>query len=246
MSSTRPGFLGKYDRRSAIKSTRAEGLFARQAELEGKVLISMVETPISRGFRSRRLEQTPKNRVPPGQYVTTDFPVLSAGPTPLTKEEDWSLTLDLGGSPLGKWSWGEFEALPQTTIKTDIHCVTKWSKLDTTWQGVTFDDLLKAVGLSKPPAHFVMAHCDGGYTTNLPVADLIDGRGAIVTRYEGLPIPPAHGGPARLLAQRLYFWKSGKWVRRLRFMEKDERGFWESLGYHNYGDPWKEQRYEGD
>jgi len=146
----------------------------------------------------------------------------------------------------GKWSWAEFEALPQTTLKRDIHCVTKWSKLDTTWQGVTFDDLLKAVGLAEAPAPYVMAHCDGGYTTNVPTADLVDGKGMIATRYEGLPIAPAHGGPARLLVPHLYFWKSGKWVRRLRFMEKDERGFWESLGYHNYGDPWKEQRYDGD
>jgi DMSO/TMAO reductase YedYZ molybdopterin-dependent catalytic subunit len=202
----------------------------------------MAGTPISRGFRSRRQEQTPRNRVPPGQYVTTDFPVLSAGPTPQIKVEDWTLSLQLAGSLPGKWSWLEFEALPQTTIKTDIHCVTKWSKLDTTWRGVTFDDLLKAAGLAEPPAPFLMAHSDGGYTTNLPVADLVDGKGMIVTRYEGLPIPPVHGGPARLFVPHLYF----KWVRRLRFMEKDERGFWESLGYHNYGDPWKEQRYDGD
>ena len=107
----------------------------------------MDEPPISRGFRSRWKEQVLKNRVPPGQYVTTDFPVLSAGPTPQIKLENWSLSLQLGGSVLGKWTWAEFEALPQTTIRTDIHCVTKWSKLDTTWQGVTFDDLLKAIGV---------------------------------------------------------------------------------------------------
>jgi len=206
----------------------------------------MEETPISRGFRPKRQEQIPTDRVPPGQYVTTDFPVLSAGPTPHIKVTDWTFALQLGGSLLGKWSWAQFEALPQTTIKTDIHCVTKWSKLDTTWQGVTFDDLLKEVGLSEVPAPFIMAHCDGAYTTNVPVADLIGGRGMVATRYEGLPIAPAHGGPARLLVPHLYFWKSGKWVRRIRFMQKDERGFWESLGYHNYGDPWKQQRYDGD
>jgi len=207
---------------------------------------AMSEPPISRGFRSRRQEQTPKNRLPPGQYVTTDFPVLSAGPTPQITVENWTFTLQLGGAILGTWNWAEFETLPQTTIKTDIHCVTKWSKLDTAWQGVTFDDLLKAVGLSEPPAPYIMAHCDGGYTTNVPPADLVGGQGMIATRYEGLPILPMHGGPARLLVPHLYFWKSAKWVRRLRFMEKDERGFWESLGYHNYGDPWKEQRYDGD
>jgi DMSO/TMAO reductase YedYZ molybdopterin-dependent catalytic subunit len=204
------------------------------------------EAHISRGFRSKRREQTTKDRVPPGQYVTTEFPILSAGPTPQTKVANWNLALQLGSSLLRVWSWAEFEALPQTTVKTDIHCVTKWSKLDTTWQGVTFEDLLKAAGLSEPPEPYVMAHCDGGYSTNVPVADLVGGKGMIVTRYDGLPIPPAHGGPARLLVPHLYFWKSAKWVRRIRFMPKDERGFWESVGYHNYGDPWKEQRYDGD
>ncbi len=141
----------------------------------------MDETHISRGFKSKRQEQTPKKRLPPGQYVTTDFPVLSAGPTPQIKVADWTFALQLNGSLLGKWNWEEFEALRQTTIKTDIHCVTKWSKLDTTWQGVTFDDLLKAVGLSEPPAPYIMAHCDGAYTTNVPVADLVGGRGMVVT-----------------------------------------------------------------
>jgi DMSO/TMAO reductase YedYZ molybdopterin-dependent catalytic subunit len=206
----------------------------------------MANAPISRGFRSRQAEQTQKDRLPPGQYVTTDFPVLSAGPTPQIKVESWNFALQFGGSLLGKWSWAEFEALPQTTITTDIHCVTKWSKRDTNWRGVTFDNLLKAVGLAKPRARYVMAHCDGGYTTNVPVADLVDGKSMVATRYEGLPILPAHGGPARLLVPHLYFWKSAKWVRRLRFMEMDEPGFWESLGYHIYGDPWKEQRYDGD
>ena len=206
----------------------------------------MNETTINRGFRSRRYAQPTSNRLPPGQYVTTDFPVLSAGPTPLIHRENWTLSLQLGGSLLGKWNWAQFEALAQTTIKTDIHCVTKWSKLGTTWQGVTLDDLLSAAGLEEPPEPFIMAHCDGAYSTNLPVEDLIGGKGMIATRYEGLPIPPEHGGPARLLVPHLYFWKSGKWVRRLRFMERDEPGFWEARGYHNYGDPWKEQRYTGD
>jgi DMSO/TMAO reductase YedYZ molybdopterin-dependent catalytic subunit len=207
---------------------------------------SMNKRPISRGFKSRQMEQTPKDPLPPGQYVTTDFPVLSAGPTPQVSVENWNFALQFGGSLLGKWTWAEFEALPQTTLTTDIHCVTKWSKLDTTWQGVTFDDLLKVVGLAKPRARYVMAHCDGGYTTNVPVADLVDGQSMIATRYAGLPIPSVHGGPARLLVPHLYFWKSAKWVRRLRFMETDEPGFWELRGYHIYGDPWKEQRYDGD
>jgi DMSO/TMAO reductase YedYZ molybdopterin-dependent catalytic subunit len=206
----------------------------------------MEESPISRGFRSKREDQATKNRLPPGQYLTTDFPVLSAGPTPHVKLEDWNLSLQHGGALLGKWNWAEFQALPQTTTTTDIHCVTKWSKFDTVWQGVTFDELLRAAGLAVSPTAYVMAHCDGAYTTNIPVADLVNGQALIATHYDGLPLLPAHGGPARLLVPHLYFWKSGKWVRRLRFMEKDEPGFWEAHGYHIYGDPWKEQRYEGD
>jgi Oxidoreductase molybdopterin binding domain len=137
----------------------------------------MDDAYVSRGFKSKRQTQVARDRVPPGQYVTADFPNLSAGPTPQIKVSEWKLALQLGGSLLGVWTWEAFEALPQTTIKTDIHCVTKWSKLDTTWQGVTFDDLLKAVGLSEPPEPYVMVHCDGGYSTNLPLADLIDGKG---------------------------------------------------------------------
>lgn len=121
-----------------------------------------------------------------------------------------------------------------------------WSKFDTRWRGVLFDDLLKAAGLAAPSAPYIMAHCDGGYTTNLPVADLVGGQAMIATHYEESPIAAAHGGPARLLVSHLYFWKSAKWVRRLRFIEEDQRGFWESLGYHNRGDPWREERYDGD
>jgi DMSO/TMAO reductase YedYZ molybdopterin-dependent catalytic subunit len=206
----------------------------------------MDETHVSRGFKPKTRNRHANARIPPGQYVTVDFPVLSAGPTPDVKVANWSLALELDGSPIGKWSWDQFEALPQTLIKTDIHCVTKWSKLDTEWRGVTFDDLLNVAGFPEPPTPYVVAYCDGGYTTNLPVADLVGGKGMIVTRYDGLAIAPSHGGPARLLVPHLYFWKSAKWVRKLRFMQRDEPGFWESRGYHNYGDPWKEQRYAGD
>jgi DMSO/TMAO reductase YedYZ molybdopterin-dependent catalytic subunit len=206
----------------------------------------MDETPISRGFKSRRQTHAAEGRVPPGQYVTANFPILSAGPTPEIRLDNWSFALQHGGSLLGKWNWPEFEELPQTSVKVDIHCVTKWSKLDTTWGGVTLDDLLQAAGLSEPPEPYVMAYCEGGYTTNLPVEDLVDRKAMIATRYEGLPILPAHGGPARLLVPHLYLWKSAKWIRGLQFREHDEPGFWESLGYHNYGDPWKEQRYDGD
>jgi DMSO/TMAO reductase YedYZ molybdopterin-dependent catalytic subunit len=206
----------------------------------------MNENHISRGFTPKRQQQTPKERVPPGQYLTAEFPILSAGPTPHIEVANWKLALQLGTGLVRAWNWTEFEALPQTTIKTDIHCVTKWSKLNTIWQGVTLDDLFNSAGLSQPPEPYMMVHCYGGYTTNVPVADLVSGKGMIVTRYDGLPIAPAHGGPARLLVPHLYFWKSAKWVRRLRFMRNNEPGFWESRGYHNYGNPWTEQRYDGD
>jgi DMSO/TMAO reductase YedYZ molybdopterin-dependent catalytic subunit len=206
----------------------------------------MADPPISRGFKSRKAKSDLSSRLPPGQYPTTDFPVISAGPTPNSSVEKWTFSLQLGGSLLWKWTWNEFLALPQTDLKTDIHCVTKWSKFDTNWRGVIIDDLLEAAGIDDPPEAFVMAHCDGGYTTNVPVEDLLGGKAMIATHYESLPLLPSHGGPARLLVPHLYFWKSAKWVRRLRFIEQDEPGFWESFGYHNYGDPWREQRYDGD
>jgi DMSO/TMAO reductase YedYZ molybdopterin-dependent catalytic subunit len=206
----------------------------------------MSKPPISRGFRGRSRPEGQGKRVPPGQHVVGDFPVLSAGPTPSTSLDAWTFALQEGGSLLAKWTWAEFEALPQTTVEVDIHCVTTWSKLDTEWQGVTIDTLLEAAGLAEPPAPYAMIHCDGGYTTNLPVEDLIDGKGMIATRYDGEPLTPEHGGPARLLVPHLYFWKSAKWARRIQFIDDDEPGFWESLGYHMYGDPWKEQRYSGD
>jgi len=206
----------------------------------------MSDPPISRGFRARKRPDGPANRVPPGQHLVTDFPVLSAGPTPHTNLDGWSFALEDGLSPLAEWTWAQFSALPQTTLKVDIHCVTTWSKLDTNWQGVSIDTLLEAAGLGEPPELFTMIHCDGGYTANVPVADLLDGKAMIATHYEGRPLAPEHGGPARLLVPHLYFWKSAKWARSLQFIAQDEPGFWESLGYHIYGDPWREQRYAGD
>jgi DMSO/TMAO reductase YedYZ molybdopterin-dependent catalytic subunit len=206
----------------------------------------MSDPPISRGFRGRKRQGAQADRVPPGQHLTDDFPVLSAGPTPQPKLASWSFALQEEGSLLGKWSWEEFGKLPQTEITVDIHCVTTWSKLDTHWRGVSIDDLLEAAGQDEPPTAFAMVHCDGGYTTNVPVEDLIGGKAMVATHYEGQPLAPEHGGPARLLVPHLYFWKSAKWARRLRFIESDEPGFWESLGYHMYGDPWREQRYSGD
>src|SRR5687768_10788347 len=177
----------------------------------------------TRGFSGRRRARHEGNRVPPGQFVTDDFPVLSAGPTPHTALEKWTLALQDGGSLAGRWTWEEFQSLPQTEITVDIHCVTQWSKLGTTWKGVTIDHLIETAGLDEPPAPYLMAYCDGGYTTNLPVEDLIGGKGMVATHYDGEPLEPEHGGPARLLVPHLYFWKSAKWVRRLRFMEHDSR-----------------------
>ena len=199
---------------------------------------------VSPGFSGRRRDANQK--LPPGQYLVTDFPVLSAGPTPRVDTGRWEFSITTETGKVHRWDWAAFQALPIEEPTVDIHCVTKWSKLDTRWRGVTFDDLLGAAGLGAPPTPFVMAHCDGGYTSNAPVADLARGRAMIATHYEDLPIAPAHGGPARLLVPHLYFWKSAKWVRWLDFIDQDQAGFWEGLGYHIYGDPWREQRYRGD
>jgi DMSO/TMAO reductase YedYZ molybdopterin-dependent catalytic subunit len=150
----------------------------------------------------------------------------------------------LVGKP-AQWSWEEFQQLNNEPFQVDIHCVTKWSKLDTQWEGVRVDTLLGQVELD-PRAKFVTAYSYGGYTTNLPLEDVLNGKAFVATRYDGGPLPPEHGGPARLVVPHLYFWKSAKWVQGLRFMEKDIPGFWESLGYNNHGDPWKEERYQGD
>jgi DMSO/TMAO reductase YedYZ molybdopterin-dependent catalytic subunit len=199
-------------------------------------------SPVSRGFHRRHAPDADPSRVPPGQYVTADFPVLSAGPTPRTALADWTFSITGAATPKS-WTWDEFRALPAETLTTDIHCVTRWSKLDTTWQGVALDTLL---GLVDHSGTFLLAHSDGGYTTNLPIADVLGGQAWVAFGYGGEPLAAEHGGPARLLVPHLYFWKSAKWVRRLELLDHDVPGFWESYGYHNYGDPWKEQRYAGD
>lgn len=199
---------------------------------------------ISRGFQGRR-RQDPAvaARIPPGQYLTTDFPVLSAGPTPHTPLAQWSFSITGAAQPLARWSWDDLMALPHETITTDIHCVTKWSKLDTVWEGVSLDTLLSGV---ETAGDYVTAFSDGGYTTNLPLADIRGGKAWVAFGYGGQSLAPEHGGPARLLVPHLYFWKSAKWVRGLEVMRADRPGFWEQLGYHDYGDPWREQRYQGD
>jgi DMSO/TMAO reductase YedYZ molybdopterin-dependent catalytic subunit len=197
---------------------------------------------VSRDFRGRRRRDAEPNRLPPGQYVTDGFPVLSAGPTPETPLDDWSFSIVSDGERRS-WSWREFSELPAETVTVDIHCVTRWSKLETTWRGVAVDRLLAEVDHD---ATYVLAFCDGGYTTNVPLEDVVGGKAWVVYEYDGEPLDPEHGGPARLLVPHLYFWKSAKWVRGLKLLDEDEPGFWEAYGYHMYGDPWREQRYSGD
>lgn len=207
---------------------------------------------INNRFFGRRRPEPPRP-IPPGQYLEDGFPVLSAGPTPRVDTATWEFTIqgssangsDGGSETLGSWDWDALNALPQTDFHTDIHCVTKWSKLDTNWRGVTIDTLFEDAGITDPD-DFVMAFCDGGYTTNLPVEDIIGGKGLLAHTYDGEPLAPEHGGPVRLLVPHLYFWKSAKWVRGLKFMDEDAPGFWEGYGYNMYGDPWREQRYTGD
>jgi DMSO/TMAO reductase YedYZ molybdopterin-dependent catalytic subunit len=198
---------------------------------------------ITRGFRGRQKVDAPSDRVPPGQYATADFPVLSAGPTPRVPLDKWRLSVVTEAGDERSWDWDQFRTLPSESVTVDIHCVTKWTKLDTAWEGVSVDTLLKDTGSE---ASFVLAHSHGGYTTNLPLADVSNGKAWVAFSYGGEPLDPQHGGPARLLVPHLYFWKSAKWVERLELRTADRIGFWESLGYHNYGDPWREQRYQGD
>ena len=198
--------------------------------------------PITRGFLGRRPDVDP-SRLPPGQYFERGFPVLSAGPTPRPDLASWSFTIDGAVDRSASWSWDDFMALPKETFTVDIHCVTKWSKLDTSWGGVSLDTLLDGV---ETQGSYATAWSDGGYTTNVPLADLRGGQAWVAYEYDGEPLDPEHGGPARLLVPHLYFWKSAKWLRGLTLTAADEPGFWEGYGYHNYGDPWKEQRYWSD
>jgi DMSO/TMAO reductase YedYZ molybdopterin-dependent catalytic subunit len=196
---------------------------------------------ITRGFRGRRGDSG--RQLPPGQYLTHDFPVLSAGPTPRIPLDTWEFTVTTEQGDRHRWSWTELMGLAAESITTDIHCVTRWSKLDTDWRGVSLDTLLSNV---ETEADFAMALSYGGYTTNLPLEDLLDGKAWIAYEYNGEDLAPEHGGPARLLVPHLYLWKSAKWIRGIDLMLQDSPGFWEQLGYHDYGDPWREQRYQGD
>ena len=185
----------------------------------------MAEPFVSRGFVGRR--RSPSShavRIPPGQYETRDFPVLSAGPTPRVSLDDWSFSIEGLVKTKVSWSWQEFLALPAQTFTVDIHCVTKWSKLDTHWRGVSVDTFHDKEELD-PKAQFVTAFSVEGYTTNVPLPDILNGRAFVAYEYDGRPLSPAHGGPARLVVPALYFWKSAKWVACLRLIYKDRPGF---------------------
>jgi DMSO/TMAO reductase YedYZ molybdopterin-dependent catalytic subunit len=199
----------------------------------------------TRGFLGRKhTERDP--RLPPGQYDTgDDFPVLTAEVTPRLDPDRWTMTVDGLAENAHTWSWADLHALPQSEYEGDIHCVTTWSKLGTRFGGVSLDVLLDAVR-PLPAAAFVLATSTTGYTTNLPISHVRDGKAWIVWTHEGRPLPREHGGPVRLLVPHLYFWKSAKWVTKLTLLDHDEQGFWERNGYHDLGDPWLEQRYQGD
>ena len=195
---------------------------------------------INRGFFGRGKRS---DALPPGQYLTDGFPVLSAGPTPRVDTDKWQFSIIADGGQRHEWSWSQLQMLPSESVTVDLHCVTKWSKLHTPWRGVALDTLFAHV---ESAADYALVHSYGGYTTNLPVADLLDGQSWVAYEYDGEPLQPEHGGPARLLVPHLYLWKSAKWVRAIELTHDDQPGFWETAGYHNYGDPWREQRYWGD
>ena len=205
----------------------------------------MSDEPVTRGFGGRRRAPRP-DRLPPGQYDAGErWPVLSAEPTPAVRTEDWSLRVDGVVDTPTTWNWTALRRLPRETFTVDIHCVTTWSRLGTTFTGVSVDALLDVTGVGATASH-VLARTETGYTTNLPLDDVRGGRAWVVWAADGAPLTADHGGPVRLLVPHLYFWKSAKWLTGLELLDHDEPGFWERGGYHDRGDPWLEQRYQGD
>ena len=201
--------------------------------------------PVTRGFVGKR-RPTRADRLPPGQYdAGSTWPTLTAEATPDLDVTRWQMIVDGLVEEQRTWSWDEIRALPTSAYHGDIHCVTTWSKFDMTFTGVSVDLLLEAAR-PLPEARFVLAHSTTGYTTNLPLEDLTGGRAWIVWEVDGKPLTRGHGGPVRLLVPHLYFWKSAKWITRLELLATDRPGFWEQNGYHDRGDPWLEQRYQGD
>ena len=195
---------------------------------------------VSPGFTGRGRRSDPS--LPPGQYLTEDFPVLSAGPTPRIPLDTWEFVILSEAGQRHAWTWPQLLALPSQSVTVDLHCVTKWSKLGTTWRGVRVSDLLDRAQVKTSGTH-VMAHSDGGYTTNIPLEALYDDDVLVTHEYDGKPLEPDHGAPLRLLVPKRYFWKSAKFLRQLEVMPADRQGFWELNGYHNDADPWREERH---
>lgn len=191
-------------------------------------------------IRSPDAERT--DRVPPGQRLTEKWPTLHYGAVPDIDISGWEFTISGLVEKERKIGYQEFVSLPQVKVSADIHCVTGWSKLDNLWEGISTSEIKKLVNIL-PEAKFVMVHSTGGYTTNLPLADFFQPDALFAIKHHGEPLASEHGYPVRLVVPRLYLWKSAKWVVGVEFMEKDRKGFWESRGYHNHGDPWKEERY---
>ncbi len=194
------------------------------------------------GRRKKEDEMKRSGRLPPGQSLTEKFPVLTYGPNPPFDPQTWDLRVFGEVEKEMRWTWAEFMALPTVTLTCDIHCVTRWSKFDTMWEGVRFKDFVNLFGL-KPTAKYVIAHCDYGYTTNLPLEAMMEDDVLLAYKYDGKPLDPDHGAPLRTLVPKRYFWKSAKFLRALEFSPVDKPGFWEQAGYHNDGDPFKEERY---
>ena len=200
---------------------------------------------ITRGFKGRRQSEEQQKRTPPGQHLTNDFPVLTAGPTQRIPLEDWRFSISGLVDQPHTWSYEDIKTLGLQSFTCDIHCVTTWSKLDTKWEGISLSKLLAQLKID-PKARFVLATSYGDYTTNLPLEDLLEDKAFIAFNYDGYPLTAEHGGPARLVVPHLYFWKSAKWIKGIQLRAEDKQGFWEEIGYHDYGDPWLEQRYQGD
>ncbi len=194
---------------------------------------------VTRGFFGKKDKN---DRVPPGQYLENRFPVLSAEPTPKINLEDWNLSIIYDNETLAEINWDTLKSLPSSLITKDIHCVTRWTKFDMNWKGVKISTLFENLKV-KPPTDWTMIGSFTGYTTNVPLVDLIMEHTIISYSYEDEPISAEHGGPIRLIVPHLYFWKSAKWFDKITFLDEDTPGFWENYGYHMYGDPWKEQRY---
>jgi DMSO/TMAO reductase YedYZ molybdopterin-dependent catalytic subunit len=197
---------------------------------------------IFRGFGKRRYPPEIEERIPPGQTLTEKWPILTYGRVPRFNPQTWDLRVTGLVEQEQRWTYEQFMALPRTKVTADIHCVTTWSLLDSEWEGVSVRELLRDTKI-KPEARYVMQHCDGGYTTNLPLDIFLDDDVLLCYRRNGEDITPDHGWPLRLVVPKRYFWKSAKWVRSLEFMAQDQLGFWENLGYNNHADPWLEERF---